>query len=301
LYWYGGMVEAKKSGPPAAWVYLECLRNHAASTGGHVVDGCGEFMPAPAAPLSCAACGCHRSFHRRVIATEAPPSPSSPPRLALLPPPSSVVPVAPPHLLRERDGRLLPPRGEGAPPDDHRVPGGGAGAAKKGWESETNEERSDYDDGRPLSPLSVVPPPSGYPAPQMPLSLHTTGAPASVSTLSSLPPSAAMPGAPARKRFRSRFSPEQKERMRELSERLGWRLQRREEAAVEDCCREIGVTRGVFKVWMHNNKHKYVGGLRSARRNASPAPLPAAAVVQPFPHSASAPPLTAAASPAPPP
>jgi ZF-HD class homeobox domain-containing protein len=110
-----------------------------------------------------------------------------------------------------------------------------------------------------------------------------------------------MPGAPlassARKRFRSRLSPEQKERMRDLSDRLGWRLQRREEAAVEDCCREIGVTRGVFKVWMHN----YVGGLRSARRNASPAPLPAAAVVQPFPHSASAPPLTAAASPAPPP
>jgi ZF-HD class homeobox domain-containing protein len=112
-----------------------------------------------------------------------------------------------------------------------------------------------------------------------------------------------MPGAPlassARKRFRSRLSPEQKERMRDLSDRLGWRLQRREEAAVEDCCREIGVTRGVFKVWMHNNKHKYVGGLRSARRNASPAPLPAAAVVQPFSHSAGAPPP--AATPAPPP
>ncbi|KAL5221908.1 hypothetical protein ABZP36_026621 [Zizania latifolia] len=46
--------------------YHECLRNHAAAAGGHVVDGCGEFMPASTEDtLACAACGCHRSFHRR--------------------------------------------------------------------------------------------------------------------------------------------------------------------------------------------------------------------------------------------
>uniref|UniRef100_A0A0D3GB83 ZF-HD dimerization-type domain-containing protein n=1 Tax=Oryza barthii TaxID=65489 RepID=A0A0D3GB83_9ORYZ len=48
--------------------YHECLRNHAAAMGGHVVDGCGEFMPMPgdaADALKCAACGCHRSFHRK--------------------------------------------------------------------------------------------------------------------------------------------------------------------------------------------------------------------------------------------
>ncbi|KAL5227407.1 hypothetical protein ABZP36_015672 [Zizania latifolia] len=46
--------------------YHECLRNHAVAAGGHVVDGCGEFMPASTEdPLACAACGCHRSFHRR--------------------------------------------------------------------------------------------------------------------------------------------------------------------------------------------------------------------------------------------
>nr|GMC79951.1 zinc-finger homeodomain protein 6-like [Ipomoea batatas]GMC82529.1 zinc-finger homeodomain protein 6-like [Ipomoea batatas] len=44
--------------------YRECLKNHAASTGGHVVDGCGEFMPSgeegtPEA-LKCAACNYHR-------------------------------------------------------------------------------------------------------------------------------------------------------------------------------------------------------------------------------------------------
>uniref|UniRef100_A0A0D3H0N3 ZF-HD dimerization-type domain-containing protein n=1 Tax=Oryza barthii TaxID=65489 RepID=A0A0D3H0N3_9ORYZ len=71
-----------------AAVYRECLKNHAASLGGHAVDGCGEFMPSPAADaadpasLKCAACGCHRNFHRRL--PEAPPSP---PLLALPPPP----------------------------------------------------------------------------------------------------------------------------------------------------------------------------------------------------------------------
>ncbi|KAJ1273969.1 hypothetical protein BS78_05G027000 [Paspalum vaginatum] len=52
--------------------YRECQRNHAASIGGHAVDGCREFMASgtegTAAALLCAACGCHRSFHRREVA-----------------------------------------------------------------------------------------------------------------------------------------------------------------------------------------------------------------------------------------
>ena len=51
--------------------YGECRRNHAASMGGHAVDGCREFLAegedGTAAALRCAACGCHRSFHRRVV------------------------------------------------------------------------------------------------------------------------------------------------------------------------------------------------------------------------------------------
>jgi ZF-HD class homeobox domain-containing protein len=290
LFGHGGMVEAKK--PEAielAGVYLECLRNHAASAGGHVVDGCGEFMPALAVPLRCAACGCHRSFHRRAIAAEVPPSP----HLALLPPappPSAiVVPVAPPlHLLR--DGRGLLPRTEGAPKPEDR----GADTAG-GWGSDTDVEGSDYDDGRPMSPL---------PAPDPHMLALTPGAPATAMTWQPAAPTpvpsqgkagTGVPLALAQKRFRSKFSPEQKRRMRELSERLGWRLQRREEAAVEDCCREIGVTRGVFKVWMHNNKHNFVGGVHSARRAASASPPVPAAAAQPSPHTAvaaSAPPPT---------
>ncbi|PKI58023.1 zinc-finger homeodomain protein 6 [Punica granatum] len=50
--------------------YRECLKNHAAKMGGHVTDGCGEFMPSgeeDCGPdfFKCAACGCHRNFHRK--------------------------------------------------------------------------------------------------------------------------------------------------------------------------------------------------------------------------------------------
>ncbi|XP_072979560.1 mini zinc finger protein 2-like [Typha angustifolia] len=51
-------------------IYCECQKNHAASIGGHAVDGCREFMAegeeGAIGALKCAACGCHRSFHRRV-------------------------------------------------------------------------------------------------------------------------------------------------------------------------------------------------------------------------------------------
>jgi ZF-HD homeobox protein with Cys/His-rich dimerization domain len=51
--------------------YGECRRNHAARMGGQAVDGCREFLAAgeegTGGALRCAACGCHRSFHRRVV------------------------------------------------------------------------------------------------------------------------------------------------------------------------------------------------------------------------------------------
>ncbi|KAL6175506.1 hypothetical protein ACLB2K_052146 [Fragaria x ananassa] len=48
--------------------YGECQKNHAANIGGYAVDGCREFMASgedgTAEALTCAACGCHRNFHR---------------------------------------------------------------------------------------------------------------------------------------------------------------------------------------------------------------------------------------------
>ncbi|KAG6404017.1 hypothetical protein SASPL_136252 [Salvia splendens] len=54
--------------------YGECQKNHAIDIGGYAVDGCREFMAGggegTAAALSCAACGCHRNFHRQEVDRE---------------------------------------------------------------------------------------------------------------------------------------------------------------------------------------------------------------------------------------
>lgn len=51
--------------------YGQCQKNHAAKSGGYAVDGCREFMAAgedgTRDALNCAACGCHRNFHRREV------------------------------------------------------------------------------------------------------------------------------------------------------------------------------------------------------------------------------------------
>ena len=174
-------------------VYRECLKNHAASLGGHAVDGCGEFMPSPAAThsdptsLKCAACGCHRNFHRRD---------DDPSTAALF-----------------LDFRRPPP-----PP-------------RRG--------------STPLSSPSPPPPPQ-------PSHYHQNA----VATPAT--PTAAKAENPSgRKRFRTKFSQDQKEKMHSFSEKLGWKMQRSEEGLIEEFCSEIGVGKGVLKVWMHNNKHTF--------------------------------------------
>lgn len=58
-----------------------------------------------------------------------------------------------------------------------------------------------------------------------------------------------------KKRFRTKFSQEHKDKMLRLAEKLGWKLQRHDEGVVQQLCNEIGIKRHVFKVWLHNNKH----------------------------------------------
>ncbi|MED6119186.1 mitotic fidelity of chromosome transmission- protein [Stylosanthes scabra] len=54
--------------------YGECEKNQAERIGGHAVDGCREFMASGAEgtpqALTCAACGCNRSFHKLEVRTE---------------------------------------------------------------------------------------------------------------------------------------------------------------------------------------------------------------------------------------
>ncbi|KAL6848723.1 hypothetical protein ACP4OV_021306 [Aristida adscensionis] len=194
--------------PPVAR-YHECLRNHAAALGGHVVDGCGEFMPGAGGgedALRCAACGCHRSFHRKGDA---------PPRPLLLPPP------APPPAT-PRVPLLLPPPHPYATGGSHPhyapappFPYGGTPSGSGGTTTESSSEERGHQ------------PSAAHGGPQ-----HAR-----------------------RKRFRTKFTPEQKEQMLAFAERVGWRMQKQDEALVEQFCAQVGVRRQVFKVWMHNNKH----------------------------------------------
>ncbi|XP_011035531.1 PREDICTED: zinc-finger homeodomain protein 4-like [Populus euphratica] len=160
-------------------LYKECLRNHAASLGSYATDGCGEFtLDDTSSPysLQCAACGCHRNFHRKVTYSNS---------------------------SNRRDHIMHPPSSETVVMDmiDY---------------AEGNNER----DFRP--PVMVVE--SG----------DRSG----------------------KKRHRTKFTPEQKEKMLGFAEKLGWKLQRKdEEDEVERFCRGIGISRQVFKVWMHNHKN----------------------------------------------
>ncbi|CAN1177360.1 Zinc-finger homeodomain protein 4 [Linum perenne] len=60
-----------------------------------------------------------------------------------------------------------------------------------------------------------------------------------------------------KKRHRTKFSQDHKDKMLAFAERVGWKLQKQEDSLVQQFCNEIGVKRRVLKVWMHNNKHTY--------------------------------------------
>ncbi|XP_022845031.1 zinc-finger homeodomain protein 11-like [Olea europaea var. sylvestris] len=144
--------------------YRECLRNHAATLGSYATDGCGEFTLDDTFPggLCCAACGCHRNFHRKIT-----------------------------YRASYSSGGMA--HGTGAEMIEY---GGGSGVQSP------ESERS------------------------------------------------------SKKRFRTKFTEEQKEKMLEFAEKLGWKLLRKdEEDETERFCRGIGISRKVFKVWMHNHKN----------------------------------------------
>ncbi|GAB4847435.1 hypothetical protein Ancab_026492 [Ancistrocladus abbreviatus] len=223
--------------------YRECLKNHAAAMGGSAVDGCGEFMPSgeegTIEALACSACNCHRNFHRREI--EGDPSASSSCDCY--------------HLINRGGGRkiislahhhnkgILPPEAFGYP-----TTGGTLVPATRsvpimpynnmGFLPSESDEQEDGGAGGFVSrgPLQVAAPL------QQQHYHHHQG---------------------AKKRFRTKFTQEQKEKMLNFAEKVGWKIQKQEEGVVQQFCQEIGVKRRVLKVWMHNNKHNL------AKKNSS--------------------------------
>ncbi|XP_047311414.1 zinc-finger homeodomain protein 6-like [Impatiens glandulifera] len=209
-------------------MYKECLKNHAANMGGHVVDGCGEFMPGGGddgseTALKCAACNCHRNFHRKEVEGEP---------TAGYNPYSSV-----------RNGRIMNPQIPIAPPQ--------AAAPTSGHHLYHQHHRHNYPMGHPIPPMMMAFGGGGG---------GGTAAESSSEDLNMLHSSGggqfmSQPGSSSsKKRFRTKFTAEQKEKMHELAENLGWKIQKQSEDLVKKFCNEFGVKRQVFKVWMHNNK-----------------------------------------------
>lgn len=167
--------------------YGECLKNHAVKMGSHVTDGCGEFMPSGEEGcgldfFKCAACNCHRNFHRKEL-------------------------VAPGN--RYYDSRRAAGDGNSSPllaqPTMMAMNFGGAA------DDHDLMFQSDVGDRPPLSGSQ-------------------------------------------KKRFRTKFTREQKEEMTEFAEKIGWKIQKEDEQDLLQFCAMIGVKRQVFKVWMHNNR-----------------------------------------------
>lgn len=159
--------------------YRECLKNHAANMGGNITDGCCEFMAGgeegTLEALKCAACQCHRNFHRKELYSgDINLAHFSVNPIQLLQPPHWPVKIA----------------------------------------NDSSSEELNFN-----SPGSV---------PEFGL---------------------------GKKRFRTKFSPEQKEKMMGFAEKVGWRIPREDDEELKRFCGEIGVKRQVFKVWMHNNKN----------------------------------------------
>nr|GMD58802.1 zinc-finger homeodomain protein 9-like [Ipomoea batatas] len=96
------------------------------------------------------------------------------------------------------------------------------------------------------------------------LSTGLSGHPAADNTTTpiSAPSSAHMKG---RKRFRTKFTQDQKDKMLDFAERVGWKIQKRDEELINDFCREIGVERGVLK---NGNSHSL--GFDIGRVNSAP-------------------------------
>ncbi|XWS33770.1 hypothetical protein CRYUN_Cryun22dG0112100 [Craigia yunnanensis] len=202
--------------------YRECLKNHAASMGGHVVDGCGEFMPSgeegtPEA-LKCAACECHRNFHRKEINGE-----------------SQYVPSCyysyNPNENNTRRDTVHPPQFHPQQP------------------TPLHQQRFSLGLSASLSTMPIAPVMmnfgGGGPAESSSEDLNMFHS--NAGGQSSHPQS-------SKKRFRTKFSQEQKDKMMEFAKKLGWRIQKQDDQEVQQFCAQVGVKRQVFKVWVHNNK-----------------------------------------------
>ncbi|EXB80410.1 hypothetical protein L484_010980 [Morus notabilis] len=208
--------------------YRECLKNHAASMGANATDGCGEFMPSgeegTIEALKCSACNCHRNFHRKEIDGSDHDH-------------HDQYHHHHQYMMRSRNKFIL-----GSPGGQYHNPTMAARAQlhhqhhmimsynnvmgshhqQLPSSDQSDDQREDHDHHAGVGGVGILrPTPQGV----------------------------------MKKRIRTKFTQEQKEKMLNFAEKVGWKIQKQEESVVQQFCQEIGVKRRVLKVWMHNNKH----------------------------------------------
>ncbi|KAI3509069.1 hypothetical protein L1887_24095 [Cichorium endivia] len=214
--------------------YGECLKNHAVSIGRSATDGCGEFTPSgeegTLEGLTCSACNCHRNFHRKEIEGEVHHHHLVHPlscdyNYCSTPPPLNRIGVV--------NGRKVILQGH-----HHR---GILGTESCGY----NNNNAVPSRAPPLimsynMGIGSLPSESdeqedggGY------MSRHPHLQPHQI----------------VKKRFRTKFTHEQKEKMFRFADKIGWKFHKQEESVVQQFCQELGIKRRVLKVWMHNNKN----------------------------------------------
>ncbi|KAE8819929.1 ZF-HD transcription factor [Hordeum vulgare] len=216
--------------------YRECLKNHAAAIGGNATDGCGEFMPSgeegSLEALKCSACGCHRNFHRKE--------------------------------LDDLDGDSCASHGYGYGHHAVRRLLGPAVSHSHHHKSSGGLLVTADHYGAYAAARALPPPPPPLPGHHhqiiMPLNMIQTSESDEMDGImgdgrGGLASGGGGGSSSSKKRFRTKFTAEQKGRMLEFAEGVGWRLQKLDDAMVQHFCQEIGVKRRVLKVWMHNNKH----------------------------------------------
>ncbi|XP_010515469.1 PREDICTED: zinc-finger homeodomain protein 7-like [Camelina sativa] len=181
--------------------YCECQKNHAASTGGHVVDGCCEFLAGGEegtfGALKCAACNCHRSFHKKEVYGHK----------------QDQMMITPAFYNSNSSYKAMQPRVMHPMGEIGRRTSSSSEDMKK-----ILSHRNQNVDGRCLMMMMTT----------------TTRK--------------------KKKRVRTKINEEQKEKMKEFAERLGWRMQKKDEEEIDKFCKVVNLRRQVFKVWMHNNK-----------------------------------------------
>lgn len=76
-----------------------------------------------------------------------------------------------------------------------------------------------------------------------------------------------------RRRRRTKFTVEQKARMADFAAQIGWKVQKRDQCGGQDevsrFCEDIGITRQVFKIWIHNHKGGAAAGTSAGNSTAA--------------------------------